>query len=92
MFDRGYNGLLQAMHLHTKMLEKRILHLFLKFRQKVKVTQAIENLIQLPCYLDESTYKYYLVNHVLKACGDMYDNHILPPHLHPMDSQSAFDN
>lgn len=52
----------------------------------------MENLFQLPCYLGESIYKYDLMNHVLKACDDMYDNHISLPQLHPLHSQSVCDS
>jgi hypothetical protein len=52
----------------------------------------MEFLFRSPYYLDENIYKYGLMNHVLKAYGDMYDNRISPPQLHPLHSQSASDN
>lgn len=51
--------------------------------------QAMENLVQSPYYLDESTYKYDLRDHVQRAYGDRYDNHISLLQLHRLHLQSV---
>jgi hypothetical protein len=42
----------------------------------------MENLFQSPYYSGENTYKYDLRDHVQKAYGDRYDNHISPLQRH----------
>lgn len=49
----------------------------------------MENLFQSPYYSGESTYKYDLRDHVQKAYGDRYDNHISSLQRRRLHLQSA---
>ena len=50
--------------------------------------QLMENLVQSPYYLGESTYKYDLRDYVQKLWRQV-DNHISPLQLHRLHLQSA---
>jgi hypothetical protein len=45
-------------------------------------------LLSVGSLFGESTYRYDLMDNVLKACGDMYDNHKLALQHHPLHLQN----